>query len=160
MIVAASFQAADDLTSSTSSFTAPARIADTVPANWLRALVFIARPSRSSRVVAAQAARALVQARKETPVLFLDEAEVREQLRAAFGELREAAALAAGDALHQRLAREVVHVLDGIPGALVAEACRLGRMGDRAEPLDLGQQRDAAVTGEPFAFGADPQVGN
>ncbi len=54
-----------------------------------------------------------------------------------------ATAPATGVALDQRLRGQVVELVDGVPGALVADARRLGGRGDRALFGDVLQQADA-----------------
>jgi len=54
-----------------------------------------------------------------------------------------AAALAADAAFHQRVLREVVQFVDGVPGRFVAQAGAFRRAGDRALLGDMREQSDA-----------------
>ena len=85
-------------------------------------------------------------------VFGLDLAKVFHQLLAALREARAAAALAAAAALQQGLAGELVHVVDAVPGALVADADGLGRVGDGAGAGDGFKQGHLAGTAEQFAL--------
>ncbi|MOA01600.1 hypothetical protein D3C78_1210170 [compost metagenome] len=64
------------------------------------------------------------------------------------GQARTAAALASDNPLHQRFLRQIVQLIDRIPGGLVAHARAFGRAGDRALFGDVLQQGDALRTAD------------
>src|SRR5580765_4791181 len=101
----------------------------------------------------------MVQPFDEARVLAPDQLEVAQQLRAARREPGRATALAAGLSFEQRLAGLVAHVVDRVPGALVAEARRLRGLRDRADAREFGQQRDAPRAREVAAVEAEPELG-
>ncbi|MNN72526.1 hypothetical protein D3C81_1885750 [compost metagenome] len=103
--------------------------------------------------------RALAQPRQlrdKAPVFILEGAVSADQLLAARGQARAAAALAAGSAHHQRFAGTVVHQVDGVPRGLVADADRARGGGDRAVLADGGEQRDAVLAAPVLRPGAEP----
>ena len=65
----------------------------------------------------------------------------------------------AGAAQHQGLFRQIVHVVDGIPGRLVGERHLLRRLGDGAMDGDRLQQADASIAEEGAKFGLYLQFG-
>ena len=67
-----------------------------------------------------------------------------------------AAALAADAAFHQRVLREVVQFVDGVPGRFVAQAGAFRRAGDRALFGDVLQQGQFLVPDGLVAHGAFP----
>ncbi|KAG1243354.1 hypothetical protein G6F68_015856 [Rhizopus microsporus] len=69
----------------------------------------------------------------ELPVFGLQRPERRDQAACAIGQLRTAAAFAAGRSHDEGLARQVVHGVDGVPGALVADAPGLRRTVESAD---------------------------
>src|SRR5574340_427314 len=93
----------------------------------------------------------------ETAVLLLDQAEIFHELPAARREVGRAPALAARRPLHQRLARKVVHLVDGVPRRLVAHLHRLCRLGDRPMFGYLGQQFNAPRAAETLVPDGHPQ---
>ena len=128
---------------STSSLTAPERIAVTVPIHWLRALVFrcstfSGENGTSSCMPVSSSRRTKRWCTASSSVVALDE------LPSALGQPGAAAAAPAGGALDERLARQRVHRVDRVPGALVAHAERLRGLRDRAR---LRRPRAAARCG-------------
>ena len=65
-------------------------------------------------------------------------------------------ALAAGYTLHQRLAGQIVHGVDGIPRSLVAHSDSLGSLGDGSAFGDPGEQGDTLLAAEPLAIDSEP----
>lgn len=80
-----------------------------------------------------------------------------DQPLAIVGQLRAAAAFTAGGAFHHRLFRQLVHFIDGVPGAFIADARQFGALADRAGVLHLFQQRDAARIGEQLLLEFESQ---
>jgi hypothetical protein len=72
-------------------------------------------------------------------------------------QLRAAAAFTPGGAFHHRLFRQLVHLIDGVPGAFVADARQFGALADGAGVLHLFQQRDAARIGEQLLLEFESQ---
>ena len=89
-------------------------------------------------------------------MLTLDDAEIVDQLASPLRQPRAAAALAARQALNQRLASQVVHRVDGVPGRLVAHLHKLGRLRDGAAFGDGAQQFHPAGTTQVFSAHRHP----
>ncbi len=64
------------------------------------------------------------------------------------GQHRAAAALSAGGAIHQRLFAELVHLIDGIPSALIADARMLRPLAYRTGLVNLFEQGDPPRIGK------------
>ncbi|MNP47183.1 hypothetical protein D3C76_1412260 [compost metagenome] len=73
-----------------------------------------------------------------------------DQPQAITGHLRSAAAFAAGGTFDHRLLGQLIHFIDGIPGAFVADPRQFGSLADRAGMHHLLEQRDAAWVSEQF----------
>ena len=85
-------------------------------------------------------------------------AESFDQAQPPRGQLRGAATLAAGAARDERLTGQGVHRVDGIPRGLVADADRLGGVGDRSFLGDGAQQFDACRAAEALAAHGEPDL--
>src|SRR5471032_1576399 len=84
-------------------------------------------------------------------MLAFDDTEIIDQLSPALRQTRAATALAAGQALDQRFASQVIHGVDRVPGRLVAHLDGLGRMRDGAMFGDGARQFHPARTAQVLA---------
>src|SRR5450830_382969 len=89
-------------------------------------------------------------------MLAFDDTEIIDQLSPAPRQTRAATALAAGQALDQRFASQVIHGVDRVPGRLVAHLDGLGRMRDGAMFGDGAQQFDPARAAQVLAAHRHP----
>ena len=95
-------------------------------------------------VVAGEAIGQRIQTTDEAAMFILHQREILQQLTSAPGQFRPAAAFAACEAFDEFAARERRHLVDGIPGTLVAVARQLCRLGQVLQLLYLPKQLDAA----------------
>ncbi|KAG0760155.1 hypothetical protein G6F22_019197 [Rhizopus arrhizus] len=92
----------------------------------------------------------------ELPVFGLPRPERRDQAACAIGQLRTAAAFAAGRSHDEGLARQVVHGVDGVPGSLVAHAHGARGSRDGARGGNLRQQVYAVLSAPGLGAGTKP----